>query len=174
MAKPGAQKRKKEPCASESRRKKPRLAASERLARDQAEGTLESAPPRRSTRGKKHEYSPLAESFIRLLRLVPGAYEEPLRGTLELVSLEDAMNGKVAYEAISYAWGPPHFPHSIQLEAGSVRLTQSSFEALKRFRLEDRDRLLWADALCINQHDPKERSNKSGRWASSTSQRSAS
>ena len=61
------------------------------------------------------------------------------------------MGDKPKYKAISYAWGDPVFPRTLQLPGGQLRITESLFGALKRFRSESESVRLWADAVCINQ-----------------------
>ena len=61
------------------------------------------------------------------------------------------MDDEPGYKAISYAWGDPVFPHTLQLPSGQIAITDSLFGALKRFRREMGSVRLWADAVCINQ-----------------------
>jgi len=61
------------------------------------------------------------------------------------------------YEAISYVWGSSECPHYIDLDEGRVPLTESLYNVLRRFRLVNRDRVLWTDAICINQDDNEEK-----------------
>lgn len=110
----------------------------------------------------RYGYEPLAEREIRVLYLEPGTFDQPLRGRLQHVSLDDVEQGLHQYEAISYAWGEPIFPHSIVCNGYSVRLTESLYQALKYFRLEESEKSLWADAICISQADYAERSHQVG------------
>ncbi|KAI0529986.1 heterokaryon incompatibility protein-domain-containing protein [Xylaria digitata] len=81
-------------------------------------------------------YKDLPGSTIRLLDIHPGEGTEPLTLSLSPVSLDSLP----AYEAISYHWGPVTDVVPVIL-----------FGALSQFRLADRQRTLWADAICINQ-----------------------
>lgn len=64
-----------------------------------------------------------------------------------------------SYEAISYAWLSSTLCQSLYIgEAGWVRITQSLYDALQLFRREDRERRLWADAVCIDPSNIDERS----------------
>jgi hypothetical protein len=69
------------------------------------------------------------------------------------VSLDDTL----AYEALSYAWGDPEKRGCIDLCGSRFPVTCNLVEALRHLRLSDRDRLLWVDAICINQYDKKEK-----------------
>lgn len=111
-----------------------------------------------STKSQLYVYEPLAEDTIRVLHLEPGRFGTPLIGRLEQVSMDD---GGLQYEAISYVWGPIILPHELHVpEAGTVRITESLFEALQHIRLEHNLRTLWADAICIDQRNDRERSGQ--------------
>jgi hypothetical protein len=43
---------------------------------------------------------------------------------------------------------------------GILAITENLAAGLRRFRLEDRARRLWVDAVCINQHDDKEKGHQ--------------
>ncbi|KAK5117433.1 hypothetical protein LTR85_008818 [Meristemomyces frigidus] len=67
----------------------------------------------------------------------------------------------IEYEAISYAWGPPIFAHVIKLNSDTHQaITESLYTALQRLRWTDQARVLWADALCINQGDMAEKATQ--------------
>ena len=94
------------------------------------------------------------EQSIRLLVLQPASSAHaPLQCDLREVLLSD----EPVYEAISYTWGKPVFSKELALPTGSLKITESLFLALQRFRLGDRIRHLWADAVCINQGDNVEK-----------------
>jgi hypothetical protein len=99
-------------------------------------------------------YQPLDEPrAFRILVLHPGSPCEPLRGTIQ----HTTVTAGTSYEAISYAWGDGSKPCSILLDGCQMSLTQSLFNALVRLRYLKQDRKLWADGLCINQADNKEK-----------------
>lgn len=64
------------------------------------------------------------------------------------------------YEALSYVWGDPNFCIPIWLNDTEVWLTPNLAYALSTLRLECGDRVLWVDALCINQLDIAERAHQ--------------
>lgn len=87
---------------------------------------------------------------IRCVSLGPGQGGEPLR--CELVNSHLATTrGK--YEALSYTWGDSTEKASISLNGRSVQVTANLACALRHLRRPRDERLLWIDALCINQAD---------------------
>jgi hypothetical protein len=65
-----------------------------------------------------------------------------------------------AYEALSYVWGLPQQPHEILCNGKVIRIQPSLSDALKRLRLPRTARVIWADAICINQGDNAEKSHQ--------------
>lgn len=94
---------------------------------------------------------------IRLLTLEPAPMRHCLiHIRLETVSLYDGPE----YEAISYAWGDPKDTTEVTVNGHPFPITVSLAGALRRFRYADRPRVLWADAVCINQESIDERSDQ--------------
>ncbi|KAK4935009.1 hypothetical protein LTR10_023850 [Elasticomyces elasticus] len=107
----------------------------------------------------EHVHVPLPTGqWFRLLRLLPGNYDDKIR--CELVPCE--IRRALPYEAISYCWGDPHDLVAIQCNGSSLNITNSLAMALKRFRLEREPRLLWADGICINQLSIDEQGHQVG------------
>lgn len=109
-------------------------------------------------------YQPLPESTfspglkvprlcIRLLHLLPGQPGSSLHCTLELVDLKI----RPYYEAISYCWGNLEDTVDLWLGDRRIEVTRNLGDALESLRLVERTRVLWADAVCINQRDLQER-----------------
>jgi len=96
---------------------------------------------------------------IRVLELLPGSSES----TLSCRILEiHRTNSDVEFEAISYVWGSPNpacYLHDVESN-GLLRITESLYLALRAMRYPDRSRILWADAVCINQSDNDEKSHQ--------------
>ncbi|ETS81768.1 hypothetical protein PFICI_06770 [Pestalotiopsis fici W106-1] len=131
-------------------------------------------------------YQNLPPQSIRLIRLEPGSYEAGIVIRLEPVQfrigVEDsdveesdardpwaelqiessqARGSPIEYEALSYAWGPKGQPMIISIEGEEsciAHVTQNLYIALKHLRLGDRVRVLWIDALCIDQENNEEKS----------------
>ncbi|KAF7516978.1 hypothetical protein G7054_g13950 [Neopestalotiopsis clavispora] len=127
-----------------------------------------------------YEYQHLPLQSIRLLHLNPGSYLDGLTIRLETVpfKLEEESDTResqsnirpepsqsrgslIKYEALSYVWGPKEKPLAISIEdeVGSIaHVTQNLYIALKHLRYEDKARVLWIDALCIDQANHEEKS----------------
>ncbi|KAL2063864.1 hypothetical protein VTL71DRAFT_4358 [Oculimacula yallundae] len=103
-------------------------------------------------------YSPLSPNSIRILTLEPGSQDSEIRCTRNEVQLH-SKDGPT-YEALSYVWGPPEPTSNILLSGHQHVVRANLFAALRRLRLEKEPRLLWVDALCINQSDIPERSSQ--------------
>lgn len=108
-----------------------------------------------------HKKLPSVGSHIRLLRLmaaVPSRREidcEVVHGDLDDCNL-------APFEALSYVWGEPPREASIRIRKDGVLfrmpVSQNLFSALQCLRQKRRNRMLWVDAICIDQNDLKERS----------------
>ncbi|KAF2026602.1 HET-domain-containing protein, partial [Setomelanomma holmii] len=66
------------------------------------------------------------------------------------------------YEALSYVWGPRNEATDVKIACNGETVTiRGELEAaLVRLRLSDTARIMWADALCINQNDNDEKSHQ--------------
>lgn len=93
---------------------------------------------------------------IRLLELQPGSWDAQIVCQLVVVGLGE----KPKYRAISYVWGPRSNMKTITLDGKSFAVTPNLESALRRFRSTNTVQLLWADAICMNQKDEKERNDQ--------------
>ncbi|KAI8628880.1 heterokaryon incompatibility protein-domain-containing protein [Xylariaceae sp. FL1651] len=104
-------------------------------------------------------YSPLLQERreIRLLRLQPSAsFDDPIQCSLFHAFLGAAPE----YEALSYVWGHLEFTQEISLDGRPFKITKNLECALRHLRQVSAERVLWVDALCINQADVAERSHQ--------------
>ncbi|OAG04810.1 HET-domain-containing protein, partial [Paraphaeosphaeria sporulosa] len=96
------------------------------------------------------------EDEIRLLVVEPGNQDEDLRCSLVHARLSDRPD----FEAISYTWGTDAPSKQILLDGHIFPVRNNIYHALKRYRHATRQRILWADAISINQDDIPERSSQ--------------
>ncbi|ETS85945.1 hypothetical protein PFICI_03970 [Pestalotiopsis fici W106-1] len=100
---------------------------------------------------------------VRLLRLSPNAEDSaPLYGHLIECDIKDFYGQPDSFEALSYVWGAPESYYSISLDGFDLPITTNLYVALKNLRHRHRDRLLWVDAMCINQTDDREKERQIG------------
>ncbi|KAF7676362.1 hypothetical protein GT037_005867 [Alternaria burnsii] len=103
-------------------------------------------------------YEPLPQGeFIRVLKLQPGKAEDDIQCSLDTIQIGTS---KDAYEAISYVWGDAKHTVDVWCNGLQVPITASLASALRNFRHPSEPRLLWADALCINQKDDQEKGHQ--------------
>jgi hypothetical protein len=115
----------------------------------------------------------------RLIHLLPA---KESKATIEVELETFSLGDSPVYEAISYTWGDANDRQEILLRAWQTdwasqlalsklcvtgintfqpnSITTGLHGALRRLRLPDRARILWADALCINQSDIAERGHQ--------------
>jgi hypothetical protein len=92
----------------------------------------------------------------RLMILEPGELDDELECHLKHIrSLQDH-----EYEALSYVWGETSTKHVIQCSGTKIQITANLEGALRQLRYANRPRVLWVDAICINQDDKAERSRQ--------------
>ncbi|KAI3392080.1 hypothetical protein diail_6186 [Diaporthe ilicicola] len=110
-----------------------------------------------------HEYTrlDLDGDAIRLLRLEKGYSAEPLRCELFEACLHE-VDG-IPYEALSYTWGDASAQHDITVNQRPFFITPNLNTALQALRLPHQDRLLWVDAICIDQGCDAEKSHQVGQ-----------
>ena len=111
-----------------------------------------------SSASQTYQYLPMkADREIRLLYLEPGSSKSLLSCSLRVVTLSKTP----VYEALSYTWGEPVFSALMKCSpSGQICITENLSVALCHLSLKDRVRVLWVDAICINQQDLVERSQQ--------------
>ena len=98
---------------------------------------------------------------IRLLRLLPHEDEAaPIRCQLMDYSLAKARRKPHMYEALSYVWGSPDETVPIYIDQYVLQVTKNLHTALLHLRDVSFERIVWVDAICINQLDLKEQENQ--------------
>ncbi|KAL7902398.1 heterokaryon incompatibility protein domain-containing protein [Trichoderma sp. SZMC 28014] len=93
---------------------------------------------------------------IRLVTLNPGSWFDDIDCTVEAVPFD----GQPAYEALSYVWGDPKVRKHIYLNKCDFDVTENLWLAMRRLRHPSTPRVIWIDAICINQTDDDEKSQQ--------------
>jgi hypothetical protein len=115
--------------------------------------------PRRFT---KYQYLPLTHPHeVRLIKLYHASLSTAKFNGNALPQCEifhaDLRTNPV-YETISYAWGPLHETETVYVNLDScLEITRNLWSALDVFRHKSRPMVLWADQICIDQHNLAER-----------------
>ncbi len=108
----------------------------------------------------KSIYTPLASNEVRLV-LLHKVTDGDKTVKVDLITV--TWSPSLEYEALSYVWGDPAIRKDILVSVeGSapyqpVPVTVNLHAALSHLRHEDRDRVLWIDALCIDQTNVAEK-----------------
>jgi hypothetical protein len=92
---------------------------------------------------------------VRLIELLPGSATDPVVTRLSIHELEYSQD----YEAISYVWGDTKNRKFIKCNGSTLSITATLEAAFRRLRYRDHSRIVWADAICINQGNVRERSH---------------
>ncbi|KAK0707555.1 heterokaryon incompatibility protein-domain-containing protein [Lasiosphaeris hirsuta] len=96
------------------------------------------------------------QNDIRLMQLEPGSITNPVRVNLTTVDFRSSP----PYDAISYVWGNQTPTHTISCNGVDLGVTANLHSALVQARLANAGRLVWADAVCINQSNVQERGSQ--------------
>ena len=98
---------------------------------------------------------------IRLLYLLPAETSADIR--VDLVHTRLTKEDVPKYEALSYAWGERDTTEVIYVGQNgddTIAVTRSLYQALPYLRYTDKPRVLWVDAICVDQQNLEERSHQ--------------
>ncbi|KAF2791852.1 HET-domain-containing protein, partial [Melanomma pulvis-pyrius CBS 109.77] len=107
-------------------------------------------------------YQPLSKSSrggfeTRLIYLHPGGFNDCIYCTIYHANILEKQP-QTEYTALSYVWGDATQTQSIQLGYHQLPTITTNLErALRHLRDRTSERILWVDAICINQSDWEER-----------------
>ncbi|KAF2656653.1 HET-domain-containing protein [Lophiostoma macrostomum CBS 122681] len=97
---------------------------------------------------------------VRLLQLLPGEYNDPI--FCDLFQVDSV--GLYEYDTLSYVWrehrSDPDNARTVYVNGWENPITQNLDTALRALRDGNEPRLLWIDALCINQKSIFEKSSQ--------------
>lgn len=103
---------------------------------------------------ERYQYPPLpSDGHTRLVSLHPGSTDDE-HLIVDLDPMPIIPGEPLHYEALSYSWDKDQTPFSVYVgkdKTAVVSVTRNLAIALFNLRYTDRPRLLWIDALCIDQ-----------------------
>ncbi|KAL9610237.1 MAG: hypothetical protein Q9167_005059 [Letrouitia subvulpina] len=100
-------------------------------------------------------------SHIHLLTLAPSCDKRSdIHCHLEQVPFGDKAENRPTYEALSYTWGDPEERRVTYVDSDSVLITRNLDIALRYIRNPSESRVLWIDALCIDQSNLEEKAQQ--------------
>ncbi len=105
-------------------------------------------------------YSPFAsQRSIRTLVLLQNASRH---APVEVRLCEVDLDTKPNYEALSYVWDPFRMGNraAISCDGTIIEVTENCEMALRYLRYSDRPRVLWIDAICIDQSSEAEKTHQ--------------
>lgn len=98
-----------------------------------------------------------SQRTIRLVTILPSQQKmADIKCILELQSLKR----NPTYEALSYVWGNSLRLKRIDISGHAFYVNENLEVALRNLRFQRKPRILWIDAICINQSDTVEKSNQ--------------
>ena len=95
------------------------------------------------------------EARIRVVCLKPGRENESIECELRASTLYET-----TFDALSYVWGATIIPYKIKVNGKPFYVTSNLYTALQELRHPERERMLWIDAMAINQSDNAEKSSQ--------------
>jgi hypothetical protein len=95
--------------------------------------------------------------MIRLVELIPVTQTVLF---LELNIIHVSLADCPDYEALSYRWGGQEPDIPIPCNNHRLLITRNVADALRYLRHKDKKRILWIDAICINQSDVGEKNHQ--------------
>jgi hypothetical protein len=122
------------------------------------QGHIDDSKATKAQNREKYRYQPLpGHDHFRVLELLPGKSTEIVRCRLHT---EQFTHAEDKYAAISYVWGNPTDRVQIVCDDRIIEVTVNLADALSHIRDKAKSRLVWADAICINQDDNTEKGHQ--------------
>lgn len=105
-----------------------------------------------------YKYKPidLDRAGVRLLRLLKANFMDEIQCDLFDGWIDQSEDG-IPYDALSYTWGSTKKVAQITVNGSIMHVTSNLHTALLHLRYEKVDRILWIDAICIDQNNMAER-----------------
>ncbi|KAF2818325.1 HET-domain-containing protein [Ophiobolus disseminans] len=111
--------------------------------------------PSQKRRRRGFEHSPLQFNGFRLLELIPG---RSLYADIHCRLRHYHLDSAPSYEALSYTWGNEENACRISMDGLPFHVRPNLRDALRRLRQLQSTRIMWIDAICIDQNSADEKS----------------
>ncbi|KAI1346384.1 HET-domain-containing protein [Xylaria sp. FL0043] len=107
----------------------------------------------------EYQYIPLHHGRIRVLELSPGPFDSPIHCHLKLTSLRISRR---KFDAVSYTWAGQTRRNTILCGPShdQLQVTDNCYNILLHLRDTATPRIVWIDAICLNQNDMSEKSSQ--------------
>lgn len=116
------------------------------------ERALEKKQLEKFNQRRQYRYTALPQGFIRVLELHPGKLNDIISFDFEIVQLSKY----ASFEALSYEWLEKKGSVPVQCADDRILVTPNCAAALRNLRSESDSRVLWVDAVCIDQENKDE------------------
>lgn len=106
---------------------------------------------------RSFEYQALHDTnSVRVIELFPALNKDK---PIAINLVEFPLDSPDQYEALSYTWDDQKPTRDITCNEACLRVTENVFQALRQLRKSRKGgrRILWIDAICINQNDQAEK-----------------
>lgn len=107
----------------------------------------------------QHRRFDLERPGLRLMRLVAGGAKSDLECHI-FQAYMDTHKANIPYKALSYVWGSDKLSHRLTANGQVLYITSMLYDALWCLRHPREDRILWVDAICIDQSNVRERGHQ--------------
>ena len=110
---------------------------------------------------ESYSYSPLPQdsSTIRLVEILPGKGNR-IRSRIHHSNRTESAGPRTPYEALSYAWNTQATNEFIWCDDKVLPVSSNVYNALHKIRCIDTSKMLWVDAICIDQSCVQERNQQ--------------
>lgn len=141
---------------------------SDRISHPRCESTTSQAQSNTDDKPDAYQYESIIDATheIRLMTLFAGEFSDPIYITLAKTPF--TQDDIPIYEALSYTWGSQIDPVEIcvgESPRNRLHITKNLAEALPYLRYKNKSRVLWIDAICVDQYDLNDRSHQVLRMA---------
>jgi hypothetical protein len=120
-----------------------------------------------NTIASAYQHSPLDYMIggqIRVLVVDEGENNAPITGSLQVTTVLPECTTTEApvleWDAISYSWEGQSLSEDTRIDGRPLKVTKNGSNLINELRHRAHKRVLWIDAVCINQGDNEEKSNQ--------------